>query len=116
MSYFISLIVAIFFTSLSYYLSDLTLFKKLGWWQPLLIGITVVLLGAFVEKIGASMWFIILLPFLVGIIILLSFYNWNIALGLYTYSLTLVYYVVLHVLLSYIFKFDSLIPAWKLHP
>lgn len=107
--------MAIIFTSLSYYFADRTIYRYLVWWQPLLIGTSVVAAGALVEKLNAPMWLIIVIPFPIGMILLMWFFNWSIQRWFFTYSLTLVYYVILHIVLSWGVKFDSLIPAWKLH-
>ena len=113
--YFVGLLLAILFTSLAYFLGDIFLFHMLSWWQPLIIGASVVLLGAMVEKLQAPMWLIIITPFPVGMFLLLWFMDWNLSKWFYTYCLTLGIYIVLHIVLSALFKFHSLIPAWKLH-
>lgn len=114
MKYFISLVTAIFLTSLAYYLGDLFLTNGLLAWQPLVIGASVVILGAIVEKLHSPMWLIILTPFPVGMILLFLFLNENLSHWFITYALTLVVYVILHVAASALFRFHSLIPAWKL--
>ncbi|MDQ0178141.1 hypothetical protein [Bacillus chungangensis] len=114
MNYFISLVTAIFLTSLAYYLGDLFLTNGLLAWHPLVIGASVVILGAIIEKLHSPMWLIILTPFPVGMVLLFLFLNVNLSHWFFTYALTLVVYVILHVAASSLFRFHSLIPAWKL--
>lgn len=114
MTYVGGMIIAILFTALSYFLSDRTLYKRLHFWQPLMIGLVVVIAGALADLLHAPMWLIIIIPFVLGVGLLWSFLRMRKVL-IYTYVLTWVYYSVFHIILSSVFKFDSLIPAWKLH-
>lgn len=114
LKYFSSFVAAIFLTSLSYFLGDLFLTKGLLIWQALVIGASVVILGATVEKLRAPMWLIILTPFPVGMLLLFRFLNESWTMWLFTYSLTLLIYVIIHVVVSSLFHFHSLIPAWKI--
>jgi hypothetical protein len=114
MKYFSSFVAAISLTSLSYFLGDLFLTKGLLIWQALIIGASVVILGATAEKLRAPMWLIILTPFPVGMLLLFLFLNEGFTMWLFTYSLTLLIYVIIHVAVSSLFRFHSLIPAWKL--
>ncbi|MBO1513043.1 hypothetical protein [Metabacillus bambusae] len=114
MKYFSSFIAAITLTSLSYFLGDLFLTKGLLIWQALIIGASVVILGATAEKLRAPMWLIILTPFPVGMLLLFFFLNESWTMWLSTYSFTLLIYVIIHVIISSLFRFHSLIPAWKL--
>ncbi|MDZ5609094.1 hypothetical protein U2I54_19000 [Bacillus pseudomycoides] len=91
------------------------MFNRLELWQPFIIGLAVVSAGALTEKLNSPMWLIIVIPFPIGITLLLSFLQWDGILWLSAYGLTLFYYIIFHIFLSYVFKFDSLIPAWKLH-
>ncbi|KAB2331113.1 hypothetical protein F7731_18705 [Cytobacillus depressus] len=108
-------LLAIIFTSLSYFLGDRTLFQQIHWVHPLIIGTSVGSAGALAEKLHAPMWLIIVLPFLIGMGLLLSFLDWNVFEFLCTYILTLFYYTILHIILSKFTNFHSLIPAWKLN-
>lgn len=115
MGYLISFILSILLTSLSYYIGSAIQKNLLAFWQALVIGTTVVSLGAVTEYLGAPIWLIVLVPFPVGMILLYiflkkkSFFTWFI-----TYITILALYTVIHVLMSYFFEFHSLIPAWRL--
>lgn len=113
-TYVISYFGAILLTAFTYFFADITLFNKLIWWEPLVIGAVVVTAGALVEKIKAPMWLMIFIPFPFGLGFLFYFLNVEVIDWLITYSLTLVYYTILHILISKFLKFHSLIPAWKL--
>lgn len=80
-----------------------------------MIGFSVVVTGVLIEKLNFSMWVIITIPLLLGMTLLLFFFAWQWKPWFQTYLVTWVYYLAVHILLSYTFKFDSLIPAWKLH-
>jgi hypothetical protein len=114
LKYFSSFVAAISLTSLSYFLGDLFLTKGLLIWQALIIGASVVILGATAEKLRSPMWLIILTPFPVGMLLLFLFLNESWMMWLYTYSLTLLIYVLIHLVASSLLRFHSLIPAWKL--
>ena len=114
LNYVISYFAAIIFTAITYFFADITLFNKLIWWEPLVIGAVVVTAGALAEKFKAPMWLIILLPFPLGLGLLFTFLNVEVINWLFTYCLTLAYYTILHILISKFLKFHSLIPAWKL--
>lgn len=94
-NYFKSFIAAILLTSLSYFLGDLFLTKGLSFLQSLVIGASVVILGAIVEKLHSPMWLIILTPFPVGMFLLFMFLNGSFMDWLITYSVTLLIYVIL---------------------
>ena len=114
MKYGSSLTIAILLTSLAYFLGDYFLSHSLVIWQSLIIGASVVLLGALVEKLHAPMWLIIVTPFPVGMSLLYFFLNTSFDTWLYTYITTLIIYIIIHVFVSFCFNFHSLIPAWKL--
>lgn len=98
----------------SLFLGDAIIAHKLFIWQTIVIGATVVLAGAFVEKIHAPMWLIIITPFPIGMTLLYVFLNETTYTWFITYALTLFIYVIIHVIASSLFRFHSLIPAWKL--
>lgn len=114
MRYLISLVTAILLTGLSYFLGDLFLTNELLLWEAIVIGASVVILGAIVEKLHSPMWLIILTPFPVGMLLLYLFLNEAWSEWLFTYLLTLLIYIIIHILASSMFRFHSLIPAWKL--
>lgn len=114
MNYFIKLLLAILLTSLAYFLGDLVTAAQLFLWQPFVIGGTVVIAGALVEKVNASMWLIIAVPFPIGMVLLYLFINDTILTWFMTYAATLLIYIVIHIIASALFRFHSLIPAWKI--
>lgn len=112
--YYLDFLLAIVLTALSYFMGSLLFNNGLSAWQALVIGTSVVLLGAVTEALKAPMWLIILVPFPIGMILLFLFLSEPVQIWSTTYLLTLAIYTVIHVFMSYIFKFHSLIPAWKL--
>ena len=114
MKYFIRFILSIVLTSISYLLGSHLVGNGLFVWQAFVIGASVVTLGALTEKLGAPIWLIVLMPFPVGMLLLYIFLNEPILSWFLTYMITLALYTVLHVVMSYFFKFHSLIPAWRL--
>jgi|SRR5690625_606081 len=114
MGYWISFIMSIVLTSLSYLLGSRLLKHPLTMWQAVIIGTLVVSLGALTETLHAPIWLIILVPFPVGMILLYIFLQESISTWLITYITTLIIYTIIHIIVSYFFNFHSLIPAWKL--
>ena len=114
MNYMISFIIAILLTSLSYFLGSRLLTNGIATWQALIIGISVVSLGAITEALGAPIWLIVVIPFPVGMLLLFLFLNKPLHTWFFTYLTTLILYTLIHILASYYFHFHSLIPAWKL--
>lgn len=114
MSYGISFIIAILLTSLSYYLGSLLIGNTIFIWQALLIGASVVSVGALTEAFGAPIWLIVIMPFPVGMLMLYLFLKQSLSRWFLTYLTTLVLYTIIHIFVSYFFDFHSLIPAWKL--
>ncbi|UFT97969.1 hypothetical protein KO561_12220 [Radiobacillus kanasensis] len=114
MRYYVDFVIAGFLTSLTYFLGSLLILNNYIIWQSLIIGFSVVFLGALTEKLKAPMWMIILVPFPVGMSLLAIFLQESFIMWLFTYSTTLFIYTILHICISFFFKFHSLIPAWKL--
>lgn len=114
MGYFFDFILAIILTALSYYIGSFALRKNLSPFQALIIGTSVVSLGALTEVLNAPMWLIILVPFPVGMLLLYFFLKESVKTWFITYLVTLAIYTVIHVFTSFFFEFHSLIPAWKL--
>nr|WP_155113401.1 hypothetical protein [Metabacillus mangrovi] len=98
----------------SYFIASFILKNGLPFWQALLIGLSVVSLGALTEKLGSPMWLIVFIPFPVGMFLLYSFLNVTVSQWFLTYIITLAIYTVIHIPMSYFLNFHSLIPAWKL--
>jgi len=114
MNYFLGFILSIILTSLSYFFGGLIINHSIAFWQALVIGASVVSLGALAEALGAPIWLIVLIPFPVGMFLLYIFLNESAQIWFLTYIVILVLYTVIHVIMSYFFNFHSLIPAWKL--
>jgi hypothetical protein len=114
MKYWFDYLLAISLNGFSYYIASFFLTNELAFWQAILIGFSVVTLGALSEAAGSPMWLIVLVPFPVGMLLLYSFLNVSVPLWFLTYMTTLAIYTVIHIPMSYFFQFHSLIPAWKL--
>ena len=114
MGYYFDFLLAILLTAFSYFIGSFLLKIDLSAFHALIIGVTVVSLGAITEVLKAPIWLIILVPFPVGMILLFLFLREPANTWFMTYLLTLAIYSVIHVIMSYFFKFHSLIPAWKL--
>ncbi|WP_050183215.1 hypothetical protein [Domibacillus robiginosus] len=112
--YFFDFALAISLNGFSYYTASLIVSSGIPFWQALLIGFSVVPLGALTEALGSPMWLIVLVPFPVGMLLLYLFLNAGVSQWFLTYLITLIIYTIIHILMSYFFKFHSLIPAWKL--
>jgi hypothetical protein len=114
MNYFLGFILSIILTSSAYFFGSLFIGNSIAFWQALVIGGTVVSFGAIAEGLGAPIWLIVLIPFPVGMFLLYLFLNESFITWLVTYFTILALYTVIHVIMSYFFRFHSLIPAWKL--
>lgn len=114
MHYFLSYLLAVVLTSLSYFLGSLFMQHSIGVWPALLIGISVVSLGAVTEALRSPVWLVIFIPFPVGMVLLYLFLKEPLHFWLITYLIILLLYTMIHVFMSYFFHFHSLIPAWKL--
>lgn len=114
MIYLFSLVLSIFLTSLSYYLGSFLIGNSIVIWQALIIGTSVVSLGALTEVLKAPIWLVVLIPFPVGMLLLYLFLNKPLQTWFLTYITILALYTIIHVIMSYFSKFHSLIPAWKL--
>lgn len=112
--YYFDFLLAIVLTALSYFIGSFLLKNGLSAFHALIIGASVVSLGAITEALKAPMWLIILVPFPVGMTLLFLFLKESVNTWFMTYLLTLAIYSVLHLIMSYFFHFHSLIPAWKL--
>jgi|SRR5690349_4551019 hypothetical protein len=114
MNYFLSFVLSIVLTSLSYFLGSYFIRNDIAFWQALIIGASVVSLGAITEFLGAPIWLIVLIPFPVGMFLLYLFLDEPFHTWFSTYITVLALYSVIHVVMSYFFQFHSLIPAWRL--
>ncbi|MDX8045260.1 hypothetical protein SH601_04595 [Gracilibacillus sp. S3-1-1] len=114
MTYFLSFVLSVVLTSLSYFLGSEIVRNGIAIWQAMVIGFTVVSLGALTEAFHAPIWLIVLMPFPVGMLLLYIFLQKTFLTWLLTYITILALYTVIHISVSYFFQFHSLIPAWKL--
>ncbi|WP_273129770.1 hypothetical protein ACNRWW_20195 [Metabacillus sp. HB246100] len=114
LKYLFDFVLAISLTAFSYYIASFILANDLLLWQAFVIGFSVVSLGALTEKLGSPMWLIIFIPFPIGMILLYLFLNVSVPQWFLHYMLTLAIYTVIHIPMSYVFHYHSLIPAWKL--
>ncbi|MFS0673710.1 hypothetical protein [Ornithinibacillus sp. 179-J 7C1 HS] len=115
MSYVVSYILSVALTSLSYFIGSHIVRNGIALWKAIVIGTSVVTLGALTEALGAPIWLIVLTPFPVGMILLYLFLKKAFLQWMLTYSTILLLYTIIHVIMSMFFDFHSLIPAWKLN-
>jgi hypothetical protein len=106
--------IAIFFTALSWGLGIYLVDKKVYLFASLAIGCFVCLFGYSVESLGAPPWAVVAAPIPLDIL-LLWYVLRNPRKMLLSYPSIWAIYIVLHVVLSALFRYDSLIPAWRLH-
>lgn len=106
--------IAIFFTALCWFLGMYLVAKRAYVFSSLSIGCFVCLLGYTIASVGAPPWAVVGGPVPVDILLL-----WYVLrrprLMLRAYPLIWAIYVVIHICLSSVLHYDSLIPAWRLH-
>ena len=106
--------IAIFFTALSWGLGFYIVDRRAYLFSSLAIGCFVCLLGYSVESLGAPPWAVVAAPIPVDILLL-----WYVLRKprkmLVAYPSIWAIYIVIHILLSTLLHYDSLIPAWRLH-
>jgi hypothetical protein len=106
--------IAIFFTALSWGLGIYLIDKKVYVFASLAIGCFVCLFGYSVNALGAPPWAVVAAPVPLDLFLL-----WHVRKTLHkmfvTYVAIWAIYILFHVLLSSLLRFDSLIPAWRLH-
>jgi hypothetical protein len=106
--------IAIFFTALSWGVGMYLVDKKVYVFASLAIECFVCLFGYSVESLGAPLWAVVAAPIPLDIL-LLWYVLRNLRKMLLAYPAIWAIYIVLHVVLSALFRYDSLIPAWRLH-
>lgn len=106
--------VAILFTALSYLCGIYVVERKVRVAGSLLIGAVVVLTGYLMAILRAPLWVIVAAPVPLGFLLLLLQMK-NAKRTTAAYFCTWGFYLVFHVLLSSVFRYDSLLPAWRLH-
>jgi hypothetical protein len=106
--------IAIFFTALSWGLGIYLVDKKVYLFASLAIGCFVCLFGYSVESLGAPSWAVVAAP--IPLDILLLWYVLRKPRKIFlAYPSIWAIYIVFHVVLSALFRYDSLVPAWRLH-
>jgi hypothetical protein len=106
--------IAILFTALSWGLGMYLVEKKVHVFASFAIGCFVCLLGYSVQSLGAPIWLVVAAP--IPLDFLLLWYvlrEWRRMLLAYVSIWAI--YIVFHVLLSWLLRYDSLIPLWRLH-
>ena len=106
--------IAILFTALSWGLGFFIADRKVYLFASLAIGCFVCLFGYSVESLGAPPWAVVAAPVPLDIL-LLWYVLRNPRKMVIAYVSTWAIYIVLHILLSSLLRYDSLIPAWRLH-
>src|SRR6516164_5691392 len=106
--------VAIFFTALSWGLGFYLIDRRVHIFDSLAIGCFVCLLGYSISSLGAPAWAVIAGPIPLDFL-LLWYVLRNLRKMLLAYPAIWAIYIGLHLLLSGLLRYDSLIPAWKLH-
>jgi hypothetical protein len=106
--------IAILFTAFSWGLGFFIADRKVYLFESLAIGCFVCLFGYSVESVGAPPWAVVAAPVPLDIL-LLWYVLRNPRKMTIAYVSTWAIYIVLHILLSSLLRYDSLIPAWRLH-
>jgi hypothetical protein len=106
--------IAIFFTALSWGIGFYIVDRKAHVFSSLAIGCFVCLLGYSVASVGAPAWAVVAAPIPVDIL-LLRYVLREPRKMLLAYPTIWAVYIVLHIMLSSLLRYDSLIPPWKLH-
>jgi hypothetical protein len=106
--------IAIFFTALSWGLGFYLVDKRIYVFASLAIGCFVCLLGYSVASLGAPAWVVVAAPVPVDILLLWYVLKTPRKMAV-AYLLIWAIYIGFHIALSSLLRYDSLIPAWKLH-
>ena len=106
--------IAIFFTALCWGLGFFIADRKIYLFASLAIGCFVCLFGYSVESLGAPPWAVVAAPVPLDILLLWYVLRKPRRMAI-AYVSTWAIYIALHILLSSSLRYDSLIPAWKLH-
>jgi hypothetical protein len=88
--------------------------RKVYLFASLAIGCFVCLFGYSVESLGAPAWAVVAAPVPLDILLLWYVLRKPRKMAV-AYVSTWALYIVLHILLSAVLRYDSLIPAWRLH-
>jgi hypothetical protein len=107
--------IAIIFTAFAWGLGFYLVERKAYIFDSLAIGCFVCLLGYSVASVGAPVWAVVAAPIPLDVL-LLWYVLRNVRKMLVTYPIIWAIYIALHLFLSSVIRYDSLIPSWKLHP
>ena len=106
--------IAILFTALCWGLGFYIADKRVYIFAPLAIGCFVCLFGYSIESLGAPAWAVVAGPVPLDLLLL-----WYVLRKprkmLVAYVATWAIYILIHIPLSAFLRYDSLIPAWRLH-
>ena len=106
--------IAILFTALSWGLGFFIADRKVYLFASLAIGCFVCLFGYSVASVGAPPWAVVAAPVPLDILLLWYVLRKPRKMAV-AYLSTWAIYIVFHILLSSMLRYDSLIPAWRLH-
>ena len=106
--------IAILLTALCWALGFFIADRKVYLFASLAIGCFVCLFGYSVESVGAPPWAVVAAPVPLDILLLWYVLRKPRRMAI-AYVSTWAIYIALHILLSSSLRYDSLIPAWKLH-
>jgi hypothetical protein len=106
--------IAILFTALSWGLGFYIVDKRVHLFASLAIGCFVCLTGYSVASLGSPVWLVVAAPIPLDFL-LLWYVLRNPRKMVLAYVVIWAIYFVFHIILSGLLRYDSLIPAWKLH-
>jgi hypothetical protein len=106
--------IAIIFTALSWGLGLYLVDKRVYLFASLAIACFVCLFGYSVESLGAPVWAVVAAPVPLDLLLLWYLLRKPRKMAV-AYVLIWAIYIVIHVSLSSLLHYDSLIPAWRLH-
>ena len=106
----IAILLTAFCWGLGFFIAD----RKVYLFPSLAIGCFVCLFGYSVESVGAPPWAVVAAPMPLDILLLWYVLRKPRKMAI-SYVSTWAIYIVLHILVSSLLRYDSLIPAWKLH-
>jgi hypothetical protein len=106
--------IAILLTALSWALGFFIADRNVYVFASLAIGCFVCLLGYSIESLGAPAWAVVAGPVPLDILLLWYVLRKPRKMAI-AYVSTWAIYILLHILVSSLLRYDSLIPAWRLH-
>jgi hypothetical protein len=106
--------IAIIFTALSWGLGLYLVDKRVYIFASLAVGCFVCLFGYSVASLGAPLWAVVAAPVPLDLLLLWYVLRKPRKMAVAYVSIWAIY-IVIHILLSALLRYDSLIPAWRLH-